>query len=141
MENLLSEIPVFRDMDEDLRLILMKNSSVAKYQPNHIIFREGDEADKFYLLRSGKVELEIFSHDRGRDIIQTLNAGEIFGWSSLIPPHTWYCDARTVEPAELIILDGKYLRKMCDENHEFGYHLMKRVSYMLKKRLRMSIDM
>jgi ferredoxin len=50
------------------------------------IFREGEEANEFYIIRNGKVSPEIISPGKEPIIIQTLESGEVLGWSWLVPP-------------------------------------------------------
>jgi len=68
-------------------------------------------------------------------VIETLEEGDILGWSWLIPPYLWRFDARIVEPTRAIALDGKCLRMKCDENHDLGYELLKRFAHIVTQRL------
>jgi CRP-like cAMP-binding protein len=68
-------------------------------------------------------------------MIQTIEKGEILGWSWLIPPHTWHFDARALEPIRALAIDGKCLRAKCEANHDLGYELLKRVSSIMYQRL------
>ena len=63
-----------------------------------LLFREGDPADTFYLVRHGSVALETFVPARGPVMIETLEAGEVVGWSWLFPPYRWHFDARALSP-------------------------------------------
>ena len=67
--------------------------------------------------------------------MQTLGGGDVLGWSWLIPPYRWGFDARAVEMTRAIALDGKCLRGKCEEDHEMGYDLVKRVASSLGERL------
>jgi CRP-like cAMP-binding protein len=99
------------------------------------VHREGDPADLFYLLREGAVALEVHSPARGGLVVQTIHAGEVLGWSWLFAPHRWTFDARVVEPTRAIAFDGACLRGKCDQDHELGYALMRRVAQVFTGRL------
>lgn len=61
-------------------------ASNVRFNPDQFIFREGEEADQFYVIRHGKVAVEVFTPERGPLIIDTLGEGDILGWSWLLPP-------------------------------------------------------
>src|SRR5688500_3306107 len=105
------------------------------YGPGERIFREGDPANRFYLIESGTVALE--ARPEGKDLvrIQTLRGGGVLGWSWLFPPYTWHFDARTEEPTTAIFFYGTRIRENCEEQPELGYELMKRIADVLIKRL------
>lgn len=52
-----------------------------------------------------------------------------------LPPYRWQFSARVIEPVQVIILDGTYLREACDEDHDFGYELAKRVAQVIAQRV------
>lgn len=106
-----------------------------RFNPGQYIFREGEEADQFYIIREGKVALGIFTPEKGSMIIDTLGNDEVLGWSWLIPPYNWRFDALAVELTRAIALDGKCLRKKCEDDHDVGYELLKRFSLIIEQRL------
>lgn len=100
-----------------------------------MIGREGEPAEAFYLVQSGGVALEIHTPERGAVRIATVGAGEPVGWSWLVPPHCWQFDARAVESVQVIMIDGKTLRERCEQDHELGYQLLKRLVTVVASRL------
>ena len=68
-------------------------------------------------------------------LLGTVDAGEILGWSWLLPPYQWKFNARAMESIRAIALDGKCLRTKCEENHDLGYELLKRFAQVIEKRL------
>ncbi|MGC9942903.1 MAG: hypothetical protein ABSE48_13805, partial [Verrucomicrobiota bacterium] len=67
--------------------------------------------------------------------IQTLGPGDLLGCSWLFPPHSWQFDARAIAPTKAFCFYGTHLRKLCEENHDLGYELMKRFSEIVIKRM------
>ncbi|MDP2653739.1 MAG: cyclic nucleotide-binding domain-containing protein [Candidatus Omnitrophota bacterium] len=99
------------------------------------LLKEGQSARYFFLLRTGKVSLELEAAQRGVIMIQTLDPGDVLGWSWLIPPHKWTFSAKAMEETSALALDGGCLRKKCETDHELGYELIKRFSIVLASRL------
>jgi len=107
----------------------------VRFKAEEFLYREGDEANNFFVLREGKVAIEAFSPKRGAITIQTLTAGDVLGWSWLFPPYHTHFGARAIEPTRALCLDGKCLRNKCEEDHDLGYELMKRFSEVMIQRL------
>ena len=84
--------------------LLVGCASNVRFETGQFILREGEEANSFYLLRQGKAALEIHAPGRGPISIQTLGAGEVLGWSWLVPPYRWRFDARATELTRAIAL-------------------------------------
>jgi CRP/FNR family cyclic AMP-dependent transcriptional regulator len=82
----------------------------------------------------GQVELESSISNNEAVHIQTLGPGDVLGWSWLFPPYYWNFDARAT-PAKAIFFYGTHLRELCEQNHDLGHELMKRVSEVVIKRL------
>jgi len=135
LERILSEHPFFAGMAEEHMDLLVGCASNVRFEAGQFILREGQQANNFYLIRQGQVSLEIYAPDRGSITIQTLGAGEILGWSWLVPPYYWRMDARALELTRAIALDGKCLREKCEKDHHLGYELLKRFSQVMVEHL------
>ncbi len=135
LEKILKEHPFLRGMnDPHIRLLNGCAKNVA-FKAGEYIFREGEDAEFFYFIRSGRVVIETFVPQEGAILIRTREAGEILGWSWLVPPYKWHFDARAIETTRAIALDGKCLRGKCEEDHDFGYEIMKRFNTVIAERL------
>ncbi len=99
------------------------------------MFREQEQADRFYVLRSGRVALETYVPQRGPLTIETIEAGDVVGWSWLFPPYRWHFSGRVVEPVHTIAFDGACLREKCERDHDLGYELMRRFTRVIVDRL------
>ncbi|HEY6951977.1 MAG TPA: cyclic nucleotide-binding domain-containing protein [Bacteroidota bacterium] len=135
LEPILADHPFFKDLEKKYLTLVTGCASNVRFDSGKFIFREGEEAHQFYLIREGKVSVEIFTPNRGHITLETLDEGNILGWSWLIPPYQWHFDARVVEPTRAIALDGKCLRKKCEDDHDFGYEFLKRFSHIMEQRL------
>ena len=119
---------------EHLNRILEKATEV-QFEPGEIIFKENDPANRFYLLEYGKVALETQVPRDGTVTVHTLEGGDVLGWSWLFPPFVWHFQARAIEPTNAIALDGAHLLVLCENDHELGYELMKRMTQVVIQRL------
>jgi CRP/FNR family transcriptional regulator, cyclic AMP receptor protein len=135
LEGILAEHPFLQGMSREHVQLLTGCASNARFDPGKFVFRAGEEANQFYIIREGKVALEIFSPDRGSITIQTLGAGEILGWSWLLPPYVWRFDAHVLELVRAIALDGKCLRTKSEADKVLGYELLKRFAGVMEQRL------
>ena len=90
----------------------------------------------FYLIERGRVALETpFIPGKGVIIVETLDAGEVLGWSWLFPPYIWHFGAIALEPTDVVVFDADFLRNKASEDHEFGYQLAMRVGSLMLQRL------
>jgi CRP-like cAMP-binding protein len=103
---------------------------------NEMIFAEKYPANRFYLILEGKVALETDVGGRGMVVpIQTLGPGEELGWSWLLAKPYYHFDGRAVEATRAIAFHGDDLRKVCEQDHDFGYELFKRMSESIARQL------
>ena len=136
IEALLQEHPFFQGLEPDYVAFIAGCGKNVTFQAGDYVFREGEPADQFYIIRHGKVQLEIFVPERGPLAVETISEGEVLGWSWLFPPYRWSLDARAIEPVRAIALDGTCLRGKCNDDHHLGYELMTRFAPIIVKRLR-----
>jgi len=126
LDELIVESPLFAGLEQtDLELIAGCGKNVT-FAAGERIFREGDDANTFYLIRNGLAALETYVPNRGQSTVATIARGEILGWSWLVPPHRWRLSARAVEDVRAIEFDGDCLRKKCEAIPELGYVLLSR---------------
>ncbi len=114
----------------------LRNAAMFKqFERNEIVFREGEPANRFYLICQGKITLESTGDGESAPQVQFVGEGEVLGWSWLFPPYYWHFSARAVEPTNAIFFYGTRLRAQCEEDPVFGYELMKRMAAIVIKRL------
>ena len=135
LERIIAEHPFLADLDPAFTSLMVGCAKNVRFNRGDYLFREGDPADKFYLIREGKVAVEIFAPQRTPIIVATLDEGDILGWSWLLPPYQWKLNARALENLRAIALDGKCLRNKCEQNHDLGYEVLKRFARIIEQRL------
>src|SRR6185369_8972117 len=89
--------PFLRSLPPPYLEILSACAEGRTFRPGETIFREGEIADRFYLIEEGKVTLEAQMGPQGHLSVQDLGAEDVLGWSWLFPPYVWHFQARAVE--------------------------------------------
>jgi CRP/FNR family transcriptional regulator, cyclic AMP receptor protein len=135
LEAILAEHPFFKGFEPRYMQLITNCASNVRYNAGEYVFHEGEAASKFYIIRQGKVALEIAAAQRGVITIETIESGEVLGWSWLFPPYRWHFSAKVVEPMQAIALDGVCLRNKGEADHDLGYELVKRVAQIVIERL------
>jgi CRP-like cAMP-binding protein len=130
----LAHQPFFRGMAWNHLETLAGVAGRTAYDEGTLLFREGDPADYFFSVLSGKVAIETVSEGKLLQL-QVLEAGDVLGWSWLFPPHRWHFSARAIEPVTLFFFDGKHLRDRCEDDTALGFSLMKRMNAVVLDRL------
>ena len=135
IDELVSESPVFEGMTNEQLQLIAGCAQNAGFAAGERLFREGEPADTFYLVRKGRVALSTHAPARGPVLIETLDPGEIVGWSWIVPPYVWHYDARAVDDVRAVAFDGACLRGKCETDHALGYELMRRFGGVMLDRL------
>jgi CRP/FNR family transcriptional regulator, cyclic AMP receptor protein len=126
----------FASLPPEKVAVVVRGATERVFQAGEIIFREGEPANRFYLIEHGGVALEAHEPAGGTFPIQSLLAGDVLGWSWFLPPFVWHLQARALETTSVLVLDAARLLVAAEEDHAFGYRLMKRVVQVLLARLK-----
>jgi CRP-like cAMP-binding protein len=132
---MIREHPFFAHLDEAFVGPVASCAREARFETEEYLVREGEPANQLYLIRGGKVGLEISAAGRGNITFQAVREGEVVGVSWLIPPYRWMYDAKALEPTLAISIDADCLRQKSEANHDLGYEMMKRLVPVLVQRL------
>ena len=135
VESVIAAHPFLRDLRPAHLRLLADSAMRVRFEKDELIFREGDPANRFYLIEEGRVSLESHRADEAPVAVQVIGPGEVLGWSWLFPPYYWHFDARVLEPATAIFFYGTRLREQCEQDHAFGYEMMKRMTQVAIHRL------
>jgi len=119
---------------EQLRQLCAAGRPVS-YQPGERIFAEGGVADRFWLIEAGSAALDLRVPGRGDQIIETLAAGSVLGWSWLYPPYLWQFGAVARQQLDTIAFEGAAVRDRCDADPVFGYAILRLFTPVIAERL------
>ncbi|MCP3688550.1 MAG: cyclic nucleotide-binding domain-containing protein [Gammaproteobacteria bacterium] len=131
----LSSHVFFSGLDDSFIEFLASCANQRKVDKGHVLFQQGTNAEKFYLLRNGKVSVQVPALVGPTLEIQTLGANQMLGWSWLIPPYRWNFMARALQETELLEFDGSAVLARCEQDPRFGYELFKLFAALMSERL------
>ncbi len=127
--------PFLVGMNRTQLTLLTDCAMAAHFETGQTILREGDFANRCYLIETGKVVVESGGSVGEPLVIETIGAGDLLGWSWMFPPYVWQFTARAVESTSAIFFYGAMLREYCEKDHSFGFELLKRISAVMVRRL------
>ncbi|HTB83089.1 MAG TPA: Crp/Fnr family transcriptional regulator [Candidatus Sulfotelmatobacter sp.] len=133
--DLIEQQPFFKGLDSRQLKLLTGLALEIKFEPGQSIFDQGSPANRFYLIVEGEVVVESEKDDHSAIPIQTLGPGDALGWSWLFPPYYLHFSARAVKPTRTIFFYGTGLREHCEQDHELGYQIMKRIAEVASQSL------
>lgn len=133
--NYLSTHAFFKGLDASFLNTLANSATLLRIRKGEVLFHQGEHADKFYLLRSGQVSVQVPAIMGPVLEMQVVGEDQILGWSWLIPPYRWNFQARALEDSELLEFDGGAILAHCEEDSKFGYELLKRFATLMSERL------
>jgi CRP-like cAMP-binding protein len=134
IDQYLPEHPFFQGLDADTTDLLSGCAVNVHARPGEFLFREGTPADHFYVLRRGRVAIEVHTPARGVELDE-LADGDVVGWSWMVPPYEWTFDARAITDTSALAFDAACLRAKCEADPVVGYELTKRFVTVMNQRL------
>ncbi len=131
----LSTHEFFSEFNADDLKFLCECSSTYEIKMGQILFRQGEKADRFYVVRNGRISLQMPAIMGPTLEIQPLDNDQILGWSWLISPYKWNFQAKAEEDSELLQFDGAALLARCEQEPKFGYELLKKFAALMSEGL------
>lgn len=132
---IIDEQPFFQGIDDNLRTLLVGCAANERFEAGEFLAREGRAADKFFLIRAGQVAVEVDVPGKKPIVVETLDEGEVLGWSWITEPYRATFDARAATLVRAISFDGKCLRAKMAADPVLGYEVMRRFVPMMAHRL------
>ncbi|PQA85968.1 cyclic nucleotide-binding domain-containing protein [Hyphococcus luteus] len=134
LEDIIRSHAFFDGLTPDISSLIAGCARNVRFKAGEMIYRLGDAADTFYVVRHGRVALEMPAAGKAL-CVETLDGGDILNASWLVPPYTCRFDARAVDDTRAIAFDAVCLRQKCDADSAVGYDLMKRFVPVMVERL------
>jgi CRP-like cAMP-binding protein len=131
----LSTHEFFSEFSDDVLKFLCECSSTREIKKGQILFRQGEHADKFYVVRNGRISIQMPAIMGPTLEIQTLGKDQVLGWSWLISPYQWNFQTKAEEDSELLQFDGTAILARCEQEPKFGYELLKKFAGLMSVRL------
>jgi CRP-like cAMP-binding protein len=135
LSEILRQHPFLMGLSEEYMATLIGCASNVRFNEGDTLIHEGELANKFYLIRTGRIALEMEVSGRGGLRIQTTGPGEILGWSWLISPYRWHFSGVAVIETRAVALDAECLRNKCEQDPRLGYEMLQRLAQVMERRL------
>lgn len=124
-----------RSMPASVVCKLDELTHLQDFPPGSAIFAEGTEHAELYLVLHGHVRLDMAVPKRGRIPLMTLGEGDLLGWSPLVGDCVMTSTATALDSVRTLTFRGSELRRLCEQDHDVGYYVMRQVSEALSRRL------
>jgi len=125
--------------DEELNQIL-RFCHEERCEQDTIMFREGDMALTFYILRSGEISIQYVicpQPDYCQDARILLDEpGDFMGWSSLVKPSRLTASGYCVSDVDLVAIDSTKLNELMERDSHIGFAIMKELAGSINTRLK-----
>ncbi len=132
----LQAIPWFQTLSEEHFSKLVGISQIKMLAKDEVLFKEGDKEQYLYIVIEGRVGIEIYSPIRGYLRVYTAEPMDVVGWSSATPViRQRTATARAILDSRLVAIESSQLNQLCEEDHEFGYVIMRRLANVVAARL------
>nr|BFD80718.1 cyclic nucleotide-binding domain-containing protein [Streptomyces sp. Xyl84] len=117
------------------RAELMSLAHDVSFRTGTRLFEEGQHAERFWIIRTGTVALDLHVPGRRAAVIETLGHGELVGWSWHFPPYRWHLGAEATSPVRAHEFDAATVRMLCEQDAEFGRAVARWVGQVAAHRL------
>jgi CRP-like cAMP-binding protein len=132
-----ADAELFAGLDEDQRRGFAALAREREVRAGETLFRLGERADAFYVLREGRIELTfpiVVGGEAREARFQTLEAGRTLAWSALVPPHLLTLSARAATPARLVAFDGAAALRLLEAAPDAGRIVLANLSRVVASR-------
>ncbi len=131
----LKKINILRNLSDQMLEKMQSMAQLHIFGDRSVVFREGQEAEYFFMLLKGKLLLEVEASETIMISLGAVKPGYSFGWSALFPESAYTSYAICVEPCEVVAVPGDKFLDLLEEDHNIGYRVMENVVEILKRRL------
>ncbi len=130
----LKQMFMLRYLTDEMLEKLIPVTDLLLFDENEFIFRQGDEADRLYMLMEGKVLLELDVSDSITVSVSSIKPGQAFGWSAMLEEASFSVNALCSERCEVLSIRSEKLKALLEQDHTMGYILSQRLLAIMKKR-------
>jgi len=131
----LRNIYLLQNLSDEMLKRILPMVHAHQFKDREVVFEEGERADNFYMLKRGKILLEVEISEAIIISLGSIKSGYSFGWSALIPVSSYTSYAVCTEPCDVLSVPGNSFLSLLHQDHTMGYILMENVVKILKNRL------
>jgi len=130
----LRQFKIFAELDDEDFESIGRISRVQELETSEKLTTEGAPADHLYLFLKGQAAVRVRSPEGQQVLVDELGPGDVLGWGAVVEPHVYTASAWTMKPSEVIVVDGKRLRELCDADKDIGYHIAQGIGEVISRR-------
>lgn len=127
---------VFAALSAEQERALMDLAREVSFPVGARIFEEDGAADRFWVLRTGTVHLDLRVPGRRAAVVDSVGPGGLLGWSWLCPPHEWHLGAEATSPVRAWEFEAAPVRALCEHDPLLDHALLTHVATVIGRRLR-----
>ena len=136
IQSALQKVPWFNSLTPEHLRKTVELTHLRHVKRGDVFFHEGDKQDYVYIVLDGRVSLDIFVPHHGKVHFYTAEQYDVFGWSSVTPGiRQRTAGAVAVLDSTVACIDAEGLRQFAENDHDFGYLLMRRLANVVASRL------
>jgi len=163
-KELFQNFPIFSDIPQEHASEIARHGEIMEFESNDTVFHDGENACELYGLLDGEIELSFLVKEKllktniqfeeyiqthietieKQIVVDSIEPGEIFGWSSLVKPNRFSATAKCSKPARIFSLPADKLKLYFEQNPQIGFvfmeHLTEVISHRLKNRTNKLIE-
>ncbi|MGZ8564035.1 MAG: Crp/Fnr family transcriptional regulator [Candidatus Limnocylindria bacterium] len=114
---------------------LVASATLRKFGLGEILLHEGAACEEFGVVVSGLLGMQTLVPGRGTVTLMTVEPGDVYGWSALVPPHRSTSTVLGIEPGEALVFDATELRDLLRDDESLAATLYPRLLQSLGRRL------
>lgn len=132
----LNGIPWFLELNPEQIERLARIGLLRELKTGEALYCEGMTQDSMYILLEGELSFDFYVPTFGSVHVNTAEPLDVIGWDPLAPViRQRISDATATLPCLLVGFQGEELRKLCEEDHEIGFVIYKRLTNVVASRL------
>ena len=130
----LKQIIMLRHLSDDMLDKLIPITELLHFDKRELIFRQGEKSQRFYMLKEGKVILELRITDKIAVSLSAIKSGNSFGWSAMMDGEVYTIDAVCAEPCKVFSFQSEKIKALFEQDHSLGFIMSQRLLEIVKKR-------
>ncbi|OAN63199.1 cyclic nucleotide-binding domain-containing protein [Magnetospirillum moscoviense] len=132
----LTEHPLFEAMTPESLAMVLDSPDTIDLMEGQVLFRQGDSADRIFVLAAGAVELMAERSDLPDEVLARLGPGEFVGANALMPDSRHAAAARVVQTGRAVVISGPALHRLLDGDFALTLSLIAVMAGSLRGQIR-----
>ena len=130
----LKQIAILRKLTDEMLDKLIPITELQHFDKRELIFRQGEKSQRFFMLKEGKVILELRITDKIAVSLSAIKSGNSFGWSAMMDGEVYTIDAVCAEPCKVFSIQSEKIKALFEQDHSLGFIMSQRLLDIVKKR-------